>query len=407
MVGAIFMVYGFIALLAAVNAARPMNNPTTRFPAVWLWAMLVGEYAGPLLVIRLSLSAALIWLGALTNTAGRIGFVFMAIGQATLLLVWLLSRSEARRLTASLPANSRVAAQSWGERLTRRPMVLPPGTELVCGVDSGEGTSVDVYRPLTDSANAPALVYVHGGSWTSGNPHQQSRTLFHHFAANGWHVFAVRYPLEPVPTFPANVNAVMSTVRWVSARPEVDAERVVLCGGSAGGHLATLAALKLSMGSSSDGPAACVPLYGIFDFANRNNTRPHWEIIPRAVLGVRLDDNPALYRAASPLDQVHTNAPPMMVIHGTFDSLVPPQESDQFVQALLATSNNQTEYLRVRGGQHAFDAISSPRTRAVVAAIYDWVSSTAPTTTTPMRPVSTEEDLTGSGAPTPDQPSDE
>ena len=404
MAGAFLMVYGFISLLGAVNAARPVTNPTARFPAIWLWAMLVGEYAGPLLVMRLAATGGLVLLGALNNTAGVVGFVFMALGQAVLALVWLLSRSEARRLTSALPPAHRVRAHSWRERLTRRPTLMPSGTELICNVEF-DGGAADVYQPQANNGPAPALIYVHGGSWTSGDPHQQSRTLFHHFAANGWHVFAVRYPLAPTPTFPANLEAVMEAVRWVRDRPEINADRVVLAGGSAGGHLATLAALRLSAENLSDAPAACVPLYGVFDFANRNNTRPHWEVIPRAVLGARLAENPALYRDASPLDQVHPDAPPMLVVHGTFDSLVPPQESAQFVAALRQSSHSDVQYLRVRGGQHAFDAISSPRTRAVVGAISEWLSSALPTTTSPRHRASTEEDLPGSGGPMLDRPS--
>lgn len=404
MTGALLMVYGFVTLTSSLNAARPVTNPTSRFPAIWLWAMLVGEYAGPLLGARTIIGVVFVSVGALANPAGVIGLWFLATAQLIHVGVWLLSRADARAARRSFPNGRTVEAHSWRERLTRRPATTPPGTELVCAVEYGSGCTVDVYRPIGPTPPTAAIVYVHGGSWTSGDPHRQSRTLFHHFAAHGWQVFAVRYPLHPRPTFPANVEAVMQAVRWVQGLPAVDPGRVVLAGGSAGAHLATLAALRINM-EPEGRVAACVPLYGVFDLANRNRTRPHWEVIPRAVIGATLAEAPERYRAASPLDQIHPGAPPMLVIHGTYDSLVPPHESEQFFRALTVVSDSETHYLPMRGAQHAFDAIKSPRTKAVVSAIDGWVSGIVAVPTPPTPKEGRAASPPDSVGPTPGQPS--
>ncbi|MDH5505228.1 MAG: prolyl oligopeptidase family serine peptidase, partial [Acidimicrobiia bacterium] len=114
--------------------------------------------------------------------------------------------------------------------------------------------------------------------------------------------------------------------------------------------------------------AAIVSLYGIFDFVNRNLTRPDWRVIPVAVMKATPAEEPELYRLASPIDHVRQEMPPMLVVHGSIDSLVPPQESRAFVEAAERVGG-RVEYFEVPGAQHAFDAVNSPRTRAVVGVV--------------------------------------
>jgi acetyl esterase/lipase len=138
--------------------------------------------------------------------------------------------------------------------------------------------------------------------------------------------------------------------------------RVAIAGGSSGAHLAALAALRKSEASVS----AAVVLYGIYDFFNRNKTRVDWPLIPRNVMKSTPDRAPELYRAASPIDQVHADAPPFLVVHGTHDSLVPIGESRYFAAA-LREAGAQVEMIEVAGAQHAFDALGGVRTRALAA----------------------------------------
>ncbi len=373
MVVALWFTYAFWSLITTINAARRPRDPMTRFPAMWLPAMLVGEYAGPLLVIRSAASAGLAAAGAVRGDLGRAGLATMLVAQAILAGLWLSSRREAARIVREGAAPA--LPSSWRERLTRRASTVPNDVELACGVFEGQSTHIDAYLPAVRLADpAPALVHLHSGGWTGGDPHTQSRPMYHHFARCGWHVYTVRYPVAPAATVFDQVDAVERAISWVAAREDVDASRVVLSGASAGGHLASLAALRISA-SGGALPAACVTLYGIYDFLNRNSTRHFWEVIPRHLIRASADAAPDRYAAASPLDNVHAGAPPFFVIHGTYDSLVPPPEADHFVEALGRASGSEVRYLRVRGAQHAFDVISSPRTRAVVGAIARFVHS--------------------------------
>ena len=166
------------------------------------------------------------------------------------------------------------------------------------------------------------------------------------------------------------MTAVHQAITWVrrgAGSYDVDPEFIALTGGSAGGHLASLAALQSSR--NGGGVQACIPVYGVYDFINRNKTRDDWPVIPKILMGAQPTDAPERYAAASPLDQVHQNAPPFLVIHGTHDSLVPPAEARQFASALEAVSSSEVTLFEVPGATQSFDIVPSPRTRTVVSAI--------------------------------------
>ena len=219
-------------------------------------------------------------------------------------------------------------------------------------------------------------MYVHGGGWTGGDPQRQARDLYHALALDGWAVLAVRYPFTPHVSVEHQVAAISEAIRW--ARAELPGHGVrpthlVVAGGSAGGHLAAMAAL-----TADDRHAevdACIGLYGVYDMANRNRTRAHWTKTEREVMLASVDDAPDRYRAVSPLDQVHGDAPPMLIVHGTHDTLVPIAEGKQFVDALRAAGRS-VDFVPVYGAQHAFDAVSSMTSRTAAAVVRDWLRKT-------------------------------
>ena len=209
--------------------------------------------------------------------------------------------------------------------------------------------------------------------------------MFHRLARRGWVILDIRYPLSPNATFPDHLIGVKRAIAWAKnggARFGVDPSRVVVSGGSSGAHLAALAALTdanrdLQPGfeSADTSVVACVPFYGIYDLLVRNPTRIDWPFIARHVLKAGAEDAPDLYRLGSPIDQVHAGSPPFLVVHGEFDSIVLPEESRHFVDALQA-GGVDAEYLEVHGAQHGFDAVASLRTRAVADKCVDWLEIT-------------------------------
>ena len=90
------------------------------------------------------------------------------------------------------------------------------------------------------------LLQVHGGAWTLGEKEHQGRPLMNQMAAKGWVCVAINYRLSPRDPWPAHIVDVKRAIAWVRdniADYGGDPDYLVITGGSAGGHLAALAAL--------------------------------------------------------------------------------------------------------------------------------------------------------------------
>lgn len=373
-VGAIVLLFGgLVGLMATWRAAGPIGDPTRRYSPWWLPSMVVSELAPFWLVVTTATAALGIALGGLGNPAGQAGA--LALGVAAVLLVVLIVRAHrsARRLRTRVTGavhRARGAAIVVG-----RPVPTPPGVVEVHGVAYDAGQTLDIVRPAEAPSTARVLVYVHGGGWKGGDPQRQARDLYHALALDGWVVLAIRYPFAPAVSVEQQIATVQSAVRWARtglAEHGTTASAVALAGGSAGGHLAAMAALTASDGEAV---AACVGIYGIYDLANRNRTRAHWGMIAADVVRQTVAEAPGRYRALSPLDNIHADSPPMLLVHGSRDTLVPIAEAHQFAAA-LAAAGRPVDLVEVDGAEHAFDALGAIRSRTSAALIRDWLGTT-------------------------------
>ncbi len=253
---------------------------------------------------------------------------------------------------------------------------------------AGRRHRLDVYRPAAGVSGAPVLLQVHGGAWILGNKRQQALPLIQHLAAHGWVCVAPNYRLSPTATFPDHLVDVKLALRWVRehvAEYGGDPGFVVITGGSAGGHLAALAAFTANHPEYQPGfeavdtsVAACVPFYGVYDLCGRFGgvgADGMGGLVERMVLKRRLADDPAAFSAASPLDRVHALAPPFMVVHGTDDSLVPIAEARAFAARLQEVSACPTVFLELPGAQHAFEVFATVRSDAVVRGVHRFLTS--------------------------------
>lgn len=365
MTPAAIFVYGFLTLFMTVNALRPPSPPASRLPALWLPAVLVAEAPIMFLLIRIAV-AGFAWLaGVAENPVGRAGL--WLVGLSLLLQPVLISR--AGRSAALL--GQRRAKATWWEVLTSWPYRLPPDVELIRDIEYAPGLAFDLYRPIVRDGRLPCLVYLHGGSWGGGDPRRQFRPIVHHLAGNGWAVAGIRYPLSPQATFPDHLLGPARMLDWLDENAidfEIDPDQVAIAGGSAGAHLASLTAL-----SGDKRIKAAIGLYGVYDFFNRHGHRADWPVIPARVMKTTSATDPDRYRLASPVDQAHPDAPPFLLIHGDYDSLVPIAETHFFASSLSA-AGSPVEVIAVRWGQHAFDVLAGARSRALAPVIEDFLT---------------------------------
>ncbi|HEX5985965.1 MAG TPA: alpha/beta hydrolase [Nocardioides sp.] len=248
----------------------------------------------------------------------------------------------------------------------------------------GKRGLLDVYRQRgADLRDAPVLVQVHGGAWSVGSKDEQGVPLMHHMAARGWVCFSVNYRLSPRDPFPAQIIDVKRALAWVKEHAREyggDPRFVAITGGSAGGHLAALAALtpgdpayQPGFEDADTSVQVAVPFYGVYDLAGSIGTPRSVQMRDRFLARRLLFADPSKdlerFRQASPLARVHAGAPPMLVIHGARDSLVEVEQARHFVRALREVSRQPVAYAELPGTQHAFDIFPSIRSAAVTRGV--------------------------------------
>jgi acetyl esterase/lipase len=220
----------------------------------------------------------------------------------------------------------------------------------------------DQYRPLRVHGPAPAVLFVHGGAWMIGDPSQAAGHGLR-FAREGIATVAISYRLAPRHHFPAPLDDVRRGLRYVRANASalgIDPDRIALMGLSAGAHLAALAHLAreipalgpdlpTDLAGVSEDVRALVLHYGPYDLSRR--LAGDFDPVAQ-LLGPRANDGDWV-RLASPVHHAAQAAAPMLLIHGTADTLVSHRQSER-LHAALAATGKASELLLLEGAPHAF-----------------------------------------------------
>jgi acetyl esterase/lipase len=375
---------GAVWLLFSYNAIRPHYTRAVMAAASFFAGWLRAELALPALLLEVPLFGVLIWNGALRCWPGGIGLVLHAISIVLLLVSLHRSFISGSVVDAALAgfADDQAVPMKLPWRLLLVPFLMRhPAVEKlknrVYHRDDDVTLELDVYRRRAGgdgrrAARQPALVFVHGGAWMIGFKKFQGLPMLQHFAALGWVCFSINYRLSPRATFPDHVVDVKRAIAWVRAHADeygCDPDFIVVCGNSAGGHLASLTpnepSLQPGFADADTSTAACLSFYGVYDFSDRFS---HWHnrglqaLLEKYVMKARLSEAPERFEAASPLAHVGAHAPPLLVVHGDRDSIVPVAEARAFVAALRGSTAAPCVYIEVPGAQHAFEVFPSVRT---------------------------------------------
>ena len=328
-----------------------------------------------------------IWVavGALDEPIGFVGLGLTVLGW---LLLGLADR-RSRRVPAVLHQHAPgLAALDIDDSPVRLRRTLRPsfaGVEIRRNETYGPEARnhADVYLPA-DRDGAPIVLQVHGGGWVSGNKTQQGQPLLSHFTAQGWIGVAINYRMGPKHRLPAAVHDVKRAIAWIREEAPAwggDADRILITGGSAGGHLTALAALTVGDRTLQPGfedadcsVAAAAPMYGVFDMTDAAGHRGRAAMTPfldRMVMSTRFADDRAGWDALSPIARLHDDIPPLFTVSCAYDTLVPIAESRDFGQALVEISP-ESRFVELPHAHHAFDVIGGVRTTHVVRALERW-----------------------------------
>jgi acetyl esterase/lipase len=388
-----FLISSVIFAVLTLNAIRPIRE-TTSFFASWLTMELAPHHLAANVILLIVFATT----GSIEGTGGTIGLVAEAVTISG--LAYLIVQSQRVRGIAEQalreglgPAySSKILphkSSSYDLRVPWRQLLLPfhmthPDVELTKNISFGpygRRNLLDVYRHKDHPTGAPVLLFIHGGAWAISNKGQQGKPIMLHFASRGWVCVAPNYRLAPRNTWPAHIEDVKRSIAWIREHGSeygMDPRFIAITGGSAGGHLAALAALtpdhkewQPGFEDADTAVQAAVPHYGIYDFVG-GKTVTDWgmrRMLERVIFKKSFKEYREDFEKASPIYHVDEHAPPFFVVHGHHDSLVPVQGVRRFVQKMRDASKNPVVYTEMPGGQHAFDVFPSIRTAHIVRAV--------------------------------------
>lgn len=242
--------------------------------------------------------------------------------------------------------------------------------EHIAYSNQSERQIMDVFYPKNQTKPMPVIVWIHGGGWSSEELTEKYRPELQlgDLAKMGFFIASLEYRLAQHAKFPAQINDVKCAVRFLRAnakRFNIDPDRIGVWGESAGGHLASLLGatgnVKEFEGDGgyseySSAVQAVCPWYAPCDMKKelekakaRNGNIDIYE----GLFGKPIEDHMDMVWAASPMKYVGEKLPPYLIMHGTADLLVPPSQSEDFHNALLA-NGNESQLVWVEGQPHGF-----------------------------------------------------
>ena len=246
---------------------------------------------------------------------------------------------------------------------------LPPNVRVIKDLTYGtksQSQKLDLYIPpsevLKTKSGLPLVIWIHGGGWNSGD---KIGGPINPLLEAGFATASFNYRLSGEAKWPAQLDDCRSALSYIRAHAKeygIDAKRMGLWGGSAGGHLVLMLALKgeiPDVGSKSklkplDVAAVC-DWFGPTDIARMMNEFKHNQYIVdmiHALIGTQGAAFMAGCADASPITYVGQlkQVPPLLIMHGRSDMLVPISQSQLLVDRMKSQGLNNVRLLSVDGG---------------------------------------------------------
>jgi acetyl esterase/lipase len=241
---------------------------------------------------------------------------------------------------------------------------------LVYGRRHGEDLTLDVVRPV--HTNGLGVVLIVSGGWKSGT-NSFRPWMVAPLLRRGYTVFAVCHVSQPEATVmetAEDVNRAVRYIRYHARERGVDPCRLGVAGGSAGGHLSLLLATRGGPGPAnapdpvdreSSAVQAVAIFYPVTDLLNLGKSTenlgdggpPKSFVKAFGPQSTNLAAWKVIGRDLSPIYHVTSNLPPVLILHGDADTLVPLDQSERF-QAVARASGRTVELVVHAGGHHGW-----------------------------------------------------
>jgi len=254
----------------------------------------------------------------------------------------------------------------------------PTGTASGATGDSASATPDPSALERASAGTRPAVLMVHGGSWSHGDKATAAyRSVCQYLASEGFVTFNVDYRLAPTDPFPAGLDDVRRALDWVY-RPttletyDVDVDRIGVFGGSAGGNLAAMLAVEDHASpayAAGDRIRAVVDLSGPTDLTTRSTesdgVSASFQRKQLLYLGCSAYDACPAAQRASPAYNVTSETAPFFIGHSTHE-FIPLWESQDFA-ATLRSHDVPVTFVAVRGTAHSIAQLDEAMSKRVVS----------------------------------------
>jgi len=289
---------------------------------------------------------------------------------------------KARGLCLALAAVLLIASGSpaWGQppkgfRGLKAAPRLPDSVVVERDVQYGKAgerpLKLDLVLPRKSSEKPlPAIVFIHGGAWRAGDKAGGVWNVIRFVASGNYVGASVGYRLTGEAIWPAQIHDCKAAIRWLKANAKkynLDPNRIGVWGSSAGGHLVSLLGTsgdvkELEGNCGSPGQSsrvACVVDFcgpsDFLEFAKAKRTAlpsPADAKSPESILlGGPVEEKKDVARQASPVTYASADDPPFLIVHGTEDPIVPPQQAE-LLHAALKKAGASPVLLKVHGAGH-------------------------------------------------------
>ena len=412
-----------LTYLTAINSVLPFLRPNHRLTVMVLWPFkLVAGALSPLLVVMNILGG----LRGLCLRNGRL--VGTGIAGA------LLAGRFIHQVTRDHGGFTNAFGPDWRYRIPAniKPLMLPrrwsplmnipesyawqPNIVYSQSPETGESLVADIWQPRPGSQRTGlAVIYVHGGAWRLGEKDQGTRPFFKRLAGQGHVVMDIEYTITPTTSLDVMVRDVKRAILWMkkyAGHYGVSPDRIVLIGGSAGGHLSLLAAYTPNLqelqpeesdqDTSVRGIVAFYPpvdlrqlyertheSYGhitresqyslssrgtilgfqLMGMAPRDDEDQLMEFLVH-VIGGTPDDCPETYRLLSPGTHVSPDCPPTLLIQGS-DDIFQLEEGVRELHQDLQRAGVKSLLIEYPHTGHAFDIILPRVSPVAQSAIFE------------------------------------
>lgn len=350
---------GVVAAVAVALLVLGALIPALPFFGV-LGSRLVGRWAFRFVLLGIllaSVAAAGWWLRARRVAGALGGGALIALAGSLVVLGGQLSFAHERGVPVG-----------FADVLGAPTPAAPPDRTEVFAEIGGQELRASVWSPPRAGAERPAVVWVHGGGFGSGNRFEQ-RALYRYLADRGYPVISIDYRLTPPPRWRDATSDVVCALSWITehaAELGVDPSRLVLSGGSAGGGLALNTGYALAArhevggcrGARPAPPIAVAGFYPAVDLAGAYaDAGPggYGRRTAVAYLGGSPQRFPERYAHASAVARVRPGLMPTLLVTGVDDQLIRQQRVRGFADRLRA-AGDVVDYVAVPFGDHAFDS---------------------------------------------------